>query len=235
MKSYQYTKSMINWYDRLMDSDLFDYRSPAKAISSIMGKRERILELGIGTGLLAEKLVEKGFNVTGVDCSREMLLHAKERLANRVGLFEQDVLELNIPEKYEAAVSYGGMWYCTRKGMRVFLESHLLEQEDNLEGLTQVASHLVPKGLLLIGIRWPHMDISRFPLKNRATCSIRTHHQGNIIHKSYYVKLNGKIAAYQHLILRRFTKKEERQLMHKAGFKERGPDRTRHFYVWEKR
>jgi demethylmenaquinone methyltransferase/2-methoxy-6-polyprenyl-1,4-benzoquinol methylase len=48
----------------------------------------RVLDVATGTGLVAEALVERGFRVTGVDQSPEMLARARARFDSRVELVE---------------------------------------------------------------------------------------------------------------------------------------------------
>src|SRR5436305_1219571 len=43
------------------------------------GSKSRILEVACGTGRVSQKLLEAGFNVTGLDISKEMLRLAEQR------------------------------------------------------------------------------------------------------------------------------------------------------------
>jgi len=47
-----------------------------------------VLDVATGTGLVAEELLRRGFQVTGVDQSAPMLAHARSRLGDRVALVE---------------------------------------------------------------------------------------------------------------------------------------------------
>ena len=49
-------------------------------IVEVLGSRRKVLELGIGTGLLAEKLIEMGLDISGFDFSTSMLEIAVKRL-----------------------------------------------------------------------------------------------------------------------------------------------------------
>ena len=53
-----------------------------------------VLDVATGTGLVAEALLERGFRVTGVDQSPEMLRRAQERFAGRVELVEASAAAL---------------------------------------------------------------------------------------------------------------------------------------------
>jgi demethylmenaquinone methyltransferase/2-methoxy-6-polyprenyl-1,4-benzoquinol methylase len=54
----------------------------------------RVLDVATGTGLVAERLLERGFDVIGLDQSPEMLAIARERFGGRVELVEGSAEEL---------------------------------------------------------------------------------------------------------------------------------------------
>jgi demethylmenaquinone methyltransferase/2-methoxy-6-polyprenyl-1,4-benzoquinol methylase len=53
-----------------------------------------VLDVATGTGLVAETLLRRGFRVTGLDQSAEMLAVARERFGDRVELVEASADEL---------------------------------------------------------------------------------------------------------------------------------------------
>lgn len=55
---------------------------------------KRILDVGCGTGELANRLIGHNYEVVGVDLSEEMLMIAQEKTAGKVPLFMQDMREL---------------------------------------------------------------------------------------------------------------------------------------------
>ena len=58
----------------------------------------RVLDVATGTGLVAERLVDRGFDVTGVDQSPEMLARARARFDGRVALVEASADALPFPD-----------------------------------------------------------------------------------------------------------------------------------------
>jgi demethylmenaquinone methyltransferase/2-methoxy-6-polyprenyl-1,4-benzoquinol methylase len=58
-----------------------------------------VLDVATGTGLVAKVLLERGFRVTGVDQSPEMLALARERFGDRVELVEASADELPFAER----------------------------------------------------------------------------------------------------------------------------------------
>jgi len=56
----------------------------AEAMARWIGPGERVVELGIGTGVIAQALRERGIAVVGIDLSVPMLVRARERLGDCV-------------------------------------------------------------------------------------------------------------------------------------------------------
>ena len=67
-------------------------------------KGARVLDLCCGTGQLAKVLVEKGYQVTGIDGSAEMLRYAK-RNAPDAELINEDARTFKLPPVYDAVFS----------------------------------------------------------------------------------------------------------------------------------
>ncbi len=57
-----------------------------------------VLDVATGTGLVAAELLRRGFEVTGVDQSAEMLARARERFGPRIELVEASAEDLPFPE-----------------------------------------------------------------------------------------------------------------------------------------
>lgn len=82
------------YYDLLYQDK--DYSGEANFIQELIQKyapnAKNLLELGCGTGIHAEKLAEVGYEVLGIDMSREMLEAANRRL---IGLEEKQSQKLS--------------------------------------------------------------------------------------------------------------------------------------------
>jgi len=88
-----------------------DYDKMAEHITAVLhkykiNKDSLVLDLGCGTGHLTKKLAEKGFDMTGVDSSEEMLNCARDYIDNQsVLLLLQDICEFELYGTVAAVVS----------------------------------------------------------------------------------------------------------------------------------
>jgi SAM-dependent methyltransferase len=82
----------------------------------------RVLDVCCGTGLLAEQLVARGYEVVGVDSSAEMLDRARQRLGDEATLLRQTLPDLAVDGPFDAAVStFDGLNYLTPTELRLTL------------------------------------------------------------------------------------------------------------------
>ena len=78
-----------------------------------------VLDLCCGTGLLASKLIARGYRVVGVDASDAMLARARERLGPEAALSCMTLPELPDDDVYDAAVcTFDGFNYLTPDELR---------------------------------------------------------------------------------------------------------------------
>jgi len=79
------------------------------------GKVESILDLGCGTGSHDIILVERGFEVVGVDSSAMMVEQARRKAGNRgleIEFIVQDMRELQLSKRFDCAICmFGGFGY----------------------------------------------------------------------------------------------------------------------------
>ena len=93
-------------YDRIYPR-IFDYGGLYDALASFLEANScrRILEVACGTGRLMAILEEKGYEVTGIDLSREMLDIARTRCAGK--LLRQDMRETRMEGSFDALLCLG--------------------------------------------------------------------------------------------------------------------------------
>lgn len=75
-----------------------------RLILRLLPKRAEILDLCCGDGRIAQTLAKRGFRVTGVDASEQMLTFAKQR-APEVTFFLADARWFKLPRRFDAAIS----------------------------------------------------------------------------------------------------------------------------------
>jgi len=100
-------EGIAEYYDTLMTDGYYDYNEISDSLCEVIGDRTDILELGVGTGLVVEKVLERkpNFKITGVDNTQAMIEKAQTRIGNRMTYELQDVTKLDLPNKFDAAFS----------------------------------------------------------------------------------------------------------------------------------
>ncbi|MBQ9069804.1 MAG: class I SAM-dependent methyltransferase [Clostridia bacterium] len=110
-----------------------------------VGKPDLVLDLGCGTGSMTIELARRGYDMTGIDYSPEMLDIARER-TNDLGLSDkmlwlcQDMREFELYGTVDAAV-------CCLDGI-----NHLTSNKDLDKTLSLVHNYLIPDGLFIFDI-----------------------------------------------------------------------------------
>lgn len=101
----RFDKITAEIYDRIGDT-LYDYETSARDLSDLLDKKgikeERLVELGVGTGNLLNKLLGRGYRVHGLDISDEMLDKARSKTrsyGNNANLVNKDVRSLDLQTK----------------------------------------------------------------------------------------------------------------------------------------
>ncbi|MFF2484580.1 class I SAM-dependent methyltransferase [Paenibacillus sp. NPDC058071] len=106
----------------------------------------RILEAMVGSGRVIIPLLESGLIVDGLDYSPEMLASCRQRCEERelkTNLYESNLQELSLPDKYEAIIIPGGSFLLIEK------------REESLHALKRLYDHLQPGGRLLLDLFLP--------------------------------------------------------------------------------
>jgi SAM-dependent methyltransferase len=96
-----------------------------------------VLEIGTGTGRLAERFIQAGYRVTGIDVSAEMLARAAQRLdayPGRYRLVKADVRTLALDRPFSLVAAPYGM------------VAHLLTDDDRRAAFRRIYEHVRPGG-----------------------------------------------------------------------------------------
>ncbi len=96
-----------------------------------------ILEFGVGTGRLAVPLAERGFDVTGVDISEEMLAQLRAK-ADRVDAVLGDMTTVQFDQRFSLAlIAFSSLFV-------------LATQQDQVKLFRNAAAHLAPGGRFVL-------------------------------------------------------------------------------------
>ncbi|NER37291.1 MAG: class I SAM-dependent methyltransferase [Oscillatoria sp. SIO1A7] len=154
---------IVEYYDNLLTSGYFDYDDLANTLYKLLGDKRKVLDIGVGTGLLTEKMLPLAdYDIVGVDFSSGMLDIAKERLANsNVKLICQDILEFETEEKFEAIVSTGGAITIVEEDQQYKLYSHITDRTKNEQLLVQLYNLLDDNGLFTLKIQGSHTNYKK--------------------------------------------------------------------------
>ncbi|MBQ8092697.1 MAG: class I SAM-dependent methyltransferase [Clostridia bacterium] len=141
--------SFAEVYDQLMDDVDYDrwagyYRDLLlEASGTTPGRMGRIVECACGTGNLTARLAKMGFQMLGVDLSRQMLRVAEAKMRTygvNVPLVCQDMCRLEIPGRAGAVL-------CTCDGI-----NYLHEPQDVLRFFRRAQTVLKPGGILCFDV-----------------------------------------------------------------------------------
>lgn len=142
-------------YDNMVEKTR-DYSQVGKVLSNLIGNRQTLLEVGVGTGLVVKALLDinPNYEIWGIDNHQPLLDQAKAKFdaTDNVQFHLQDVLNLSLCKKFEVAYSRGGasMFIDTPDGC--CFASHLPGRENNLKSIRLVADHLQDGGLFIINV-----------------------------------------------------------------------------------
>ncbi|EGJ28860.1 MULTISPECIES: class I SAM-dependent methyltransferase [Moorena] len=238
----QYTE-ITKYYDLWVTSGYYDFQSLAKEAHSIVGDGRQVLELGVGTGLLAQKYIELDptCEFTGIDFTASMLEIAKQRLGNQVKLIEADAVTMDLNAKFDVGISNGGVWGILDQGDQAQWQfgGHVPGLEANRQGLANVARHLKEGGLLLLHLQKPHDDFDKYLGEGIVYSQCITEGEDTpkyyTFEKRYLFKKDGEIVAQEQITITVFKPETTRQLLTEAGFDFQGTNNGDRFAIYKKR
>lgn len=230
-------EGIAEYYDVLMTAGYYDYDELTKDLMEIIGSRQHVLELGVGTGLVAEGLLKQNpdLALTGLDNTESMLAQAKERLGDKIQYELQDVTTLALDRNFDASFSVGGCWYFIDHGDRLEFCSHIDARQTCEESLRRVVEHLKPGGVLSLALQGPHSDYSK-SLNDSLTYSQAIHNEGEgLFTKQYTFTEDNNVVAeqfYRYLVV---SESEIHSFFDELGCKPHGLNPTRKFFTYQKR
>ena len=127
------------------EENVYPFAGYKKVLSTVYEKVRKqnpknILDIGFGTGILAKKLYDDGYNIYGIDFSNEMLKKAKQKMPN-AELLQFDFTD-GLPKEFE------------QKQFDVILSTyaiHHIDDEAKKLYILKLLKSLNPKGILIFG------------------------------------------------------------------------------------
>jgi ubiquinone/menaquinone biosynthesis C-methylase UbiE len=133
-------------YDEIMDN--IPYESWADSIAKLFANQGvsggQVCELGCGTGILTEMLAQRGYEMTGIDLSMEMLQKAMEKRMQsglNINYVLQDMRQFELHHPVDAVI-------CVCDSM-----NYLTEEEDLLQVFLRVKKYLKKDGIFLFDMK----------------------------------------------------------------------------------
>jgi len=117
----------------------------------------RILDIGVGTGLLTEVLYQNGYEITGVDFSAKMLEKAREKMPGARLLLadmESDLIDKIAGERFDFILSTYTL--------------HHIPDNEKVRLLIDLSGNLTRKGAILIGDIAFENAVQRAKVKNES-------------------------------------------------------------------
>jgi SAM-dependent methyltransferase len=111
-----------------------------------------VLELGVGTGRVALALARSGIETVGIEPVREMLAHARSKLAT---LPPAARAQLSLRSGDARTLKLGRRFNLVTAPFNVFM--HLYTRRDFERTLTSVRTHLQPRGRLVFDVSMPDL------------------------------------------------------------------------------
>lgn len=134
-------------YDRLNEFDMTKWADYIVSLLRGCGNISSVADICCGTGDITLRLAKRGYRLTGVDISSDMLLRARERAAAagmNIPFICQDIRALRLHRPVDAVIS-------TCDGF-----NYLLEDADLEQAFAAVYGQLAPGGAFLFDISTAH-------------------------------------------------------------------------------
>lgn len=239
MDTADHYSTYSKYYDEIVEKRR-DFDAIAHTLATLIGKRKSILDIGIGTGSVVEKLLQvmpQHCEFWGIDNSRSLLEQARAKPGlSGVQLHLADVLDFNLRRDFEAAYSRGGAFFFMGSPEETIFASHLLSQEDNLRALNSTAKHLQPSGLFLLSIVDFKQDEEKEIGDGVFYCrNTRRHTENGQQHLTIELSFKKDSVVIDQQVLKLFLMdcNKSQQMFLEAGFHHLGlsPDGTYHMYT----
>ena len=143
---------LADFYDRI-NSEI-DYGAWADFFEKIFDREmksrpELVMDLGCGTGKMTLELAKRGYDMTGIDCSVNMLGQARDAAAEE-GLSDRILWLCQDMRRFELYGTMGAIVSC------LDTINHITKEKDLLSVFSLVHNYLDPDGLFIFDVNGKH-------------------------------------------------------------------------------
>ncbi len=126
-KVYESYDEIVHWFDDARSKNLMESEYLNLIINAVPGGGS-VLDLGCGTGEpIAKFFIDKGFKVTGVDGSKNMIELCKKRFPNEQWLIS-DMRTINLHQQFDVILAWHSFFHLDQASQRKMFktfETHL--------------------------------------------------------------------------------------------------------------
>jgi len=184
------------YYDLLYKDK--DYRKEADYIENLIiensVRARTILEFGCGTGIHSELLRKKGFEITGIDFSEQMITAAKLKYPDG-NFINGDIRDIDLREKFDVVISL------------FHVMSYQKSNEDLLAAFNTASMHLKKGGLFIFDCWYGPAVLSNKPETRIKRLENGEYKIMRICESDLYLNENYVDVNYEILIENKMTKK----------------------------
>ena len=131
-----------------------EVRFLSKIISRYKMKNPSILDVGCGSGLHMKKLIEGGYNVEGIDISKNQIKNAKLNINKKdIKLFRGDIKIINLRKKYNIIYSIQ------------YALNYSMKNEDLSKSLRNINKHLKRNSIFIFELMNPYRYLIKYRSK----------------------------------------------------------------------
>lgn len=201
------TENNDNWFAEWFDSDyyhiLYQHRDDSEAVAFInriskqlkLQKKARVLDLACGKGRHSIQLNELGFDVLGLDLSKESIQYAKQFENYSLHFTTGDMRQLNFPNQFDLVLNLFTSF------------GYFHEESDNLLVLKSIAKVLKDGGKLVLDYLNTAKVSANLPqseeiVRENTTFNIHKYVEGDFIVKDISFKSEDKVQKFQEYVRR---------------------------------
>lgn len=149
MFKYSPYKRLSKYYDLCKG----DFKEDLPLYLSQSNQKNRILEIGCGTGRILKTFLEIGCSITGIDLSKEMLAIAEKKLSKYIingelKLFSHDFSKSPLNEKYDYVM------------ITYYTFNYLLNSKKQLKFLKNVYETMKTNALIILDLFYPTKEFT---------------------------------------------------------------------------